>query len=377
MTDPRQFGGSKPAAGTASGKEPFGPLDCSGFELLLADAAEQTLPASVADQIHVHASGCAACREKLAQALRGREWLLVLKRESLEPPTDLVAKILARTSLAGALGSANPEFPVSRRPIQDVVPETHADPKPASISAKWMPAGKKDRGSKKATHVRDEDSGTPSIPAWQHSSVVVLRRTFIEPRLALVAAMAFFSVALTLNLLGLRLTGLHTADLAPRNMHRAVTRQYAEANARVVRYYENLRIVYEVEARVQQLRRAAQTSTPPQQPAKPRKQSFDSTGDSSNTTDGPHHGRLADNPLAGENKHAIAPALPDPKPIATGPQMEAALGLPLAAPAAAHTRAASFLPRIALRPAPLASSCSLRAICFSVRYFSTRERRLA
>ena len=75
--------------------------------------------------------------------------------------------------------------------------------------------------------------------------------------MALVAAMAFFSISLTLNLMGVKLTQFRAADLEPQAMRRAVTRQYAQANARVVHYYENLRIVYEVESRVHQLRQAA------------------------------------------------------------------------------------------------------------------------
>ncbi len=377
MTDTRQFGANKPAAEPASKKEPLGQLDCSRFELLLAESVEQTLPENVAEQVHTHANGCAACRDKLAQARRGREWLLVVKQESLEPSAGLVAKILARTSLAGAPGAASTESALPSRPVQDILPGMHSGLGAASVPAETASGHKERRRGSDADYLPGDGSAARSIPAWQHSSVVVLRRTFIEPRLALVAAMAFFSVALTLNLLGVRLTGLHASDLTPRNMHRAVTRQYAEANARVVRYYENLRIVYEMEARVQQLRRAAQTTTPSQQPARPRKQSFDSTGDSSSSTAGSHPGRMANNPLARDAKHAISPGLPDPKPIVTGPEVDALLRVPSAEPGTAPTLAALSSPSIPLRPALLAASCPLHTTGSSMRYFSTRERRLA
>jgi hypothetical protein len=387
MTDPRQFGAGKPTAGPTAGKERSNPLDCAAVELWLAESAEEMLPPTVAEQLHAHARGCAACQEKLAQARRGREWLLVLKQESVEPPVGLVAKILAQTSLAGTLGAAGTLAAASDTSVLDIASDASGMNPGAGddgVSAKATAGGKRGRNSKEVPYIPGEDPAARSIPAWQHSSVVVLRRTFIEPRLALVAAMAFFSIALTLNLMGVRLTSLHAADLAPRNMHRAVTRQYVEANARVVRYYENLRIVYEVEARVQQLRRAAETSTPPEQKAKPRKQSSDvtgdSTGDSSQGAEGSRRGPLADNPLVREDKHTAPPALPDPKPVMTGPETDVALRWPLSTlleTTPELTLATFFVAQLVFRPAPLASSCSLRTACFSMRYFSTRERRLA
>ncbi len=337
MRDPGQFGSNKPPVGSASS----GPLDCAAVELWLAAAAEKTLPSGVAEQLRAHSADCAACKEKLAQARRGREWLLVLKQESFETPVDLVAKILARTSLASATEQASV-------PIRKVLDFAKSD-------------AEHQRAPDVAGHLPDSNAvpANPSTPAWQRSSVVVLRRTFLEPRLALVAAMAFFSISLTLNLIGIRLTNLHAADLSPRNMHRAVTRQYADANAHVVRYYENLRIVYEVEARVQQLRRAAETSTPTQQGAKPRKQSSDSSGNSSNDSS---TGRV--------NYAASHP--PSPPSLSTDRSAEATAG---------HTLATSFVTpfatQVSSQLAPQASSCPLQTICSSMHYFSIRGRRLA
>ena len=77
--------------------------------------------------------------------------------------------------------------------------------------------------------------------------------TLLQPRLAMTAAMAFFSVALTLNLTGIRITDLRARDLRPSN----IKRTFSEANAHVVRYYDNLRVVYELESRVRDLQRSA------------------------------------------------------------------------------------------------------------------------
>ena len=74
-------------------------------------------------------------------------------------------------------------------------------------------------------------------------------QTMLQPRLAMTAAMAFFSIALTLNLTGIRITNLRASDLKPSSIMRSAY----EAKARVVRYSDNLRVVYELESRVREL----------------------------------------------------------------------------------------------------------------------------
>jgi hypothetical protein len=68
------------------------------------------------------------------------------------------------------------------------------------------------------------------------------------------AAMAFFSIALTLNLAGVRLSNLRLADLRPRAVRSYMERQLTMASVPIVRYYDHLRFVYEVEARMRELR---------------------------------------------------------------------------------------------------------------------------
>ncbi len=84
----------------------------------------------------------------------------------------------------------------------------------------------------------------------------------LQPRLAMTAAMAFFSIALTLNLTGVRLTDLRASDLKPSSIMRSAS----QAKASVVRYTDNLRVVYELESRVRDLQRSSDdngsTSTP-------------------------------------------------------------------------------------------------------------------
>jgi hypothetical protein len=83
-------------------------------------------------------------------------------------------------------------------------------------------------------------------------------RRFAEPRLLMTAAMAFFSIALTLNLTGIRLTSLHLADLRPTAVRSFMERRLTMASTPIIRYYDHLRFVYEVESRMRELKRVTQ-----------------------------------------------------------------------------------------------------------------------
>jgi len=70
-------------------------------------------------------------------------------------------------------------------------------------------------------------------------------KSHFQPRMAMTAAMAFFSLALTMNL-----TGLHLSDLRPS----AIQRSVADARASAARSFQSMRVVYQVESRVNELR---------------------------------------------------------------------------------------------------------------------------
>jgi hypothetical protein len=96
-------------------------------------------------------------------------------------------------------------------------------------------------------------------------------RQVMEPRLMMTVAMAFFSIALTLNLAGVKVTDLRASDFQPSRLRANITRQYYSANEQVTKYYKNLRLVYEMESKVRELRRTTDTepAPPPQQTPKP------------------------------------------------------------------------------------------------------------
>jgi hypothetical protein len=171
-------------------------------------------------------------------ARRGTDWLDMLKTSRPEPPADLLQRILATTGpaagLDSALSSASAAQPNTLLGGPMLVPA-------AAAPVAYVPAGN-------------------VLPFRQRVvNAFHLRSTFMQPRLAMTAAMAFFSIALTLNLTGVHITQLRASDLKPSSLRRS----FYDANARVVRSIDNLRVVYELESRVQVLQGHDDSTTTP------------------------------------------------------------------------------------------------------------------
>ena len=211
-------------------QNPGGQLPCEEWEALLADALDGTLKATDQAAFNLHGKDCPLCAEMLAQAKRGREWMQFLQEEP-PVPADLVTKILDRTS-----GATLPQLAVAG-------------------AAQPM-----------------------ALPVGQFN----MRRSFKDARMLMTAAMAFFSIALTLNLIGIRLDTLRMADLKPAALQMNIARQFYGAKKQMVSYYENLRLVYEVESKMRELRQDANTEQNTQ-PRKDEKQQSNPQGDTHKT----------------------------------------------------------------------------------------------
>ena len=70
-----------------------------------------------------------------------------------------------------------------------------------------------------------------------------------QPRFAMSFGMAFFSLSISLSLAGVKVSDVRHVDLRPS----AIKRTYYETTGRVVKYYENIRFVYEIESRMREL----------------------------------------------------------------------------------------------------------------------------
>jgi hypothetical protein len=203
------------------------PAACAVCEAMLPDAVDGTLTAAEQRVFDAHVAGCVECVQELEEAQRGAAWLGMLKTQTPEVPAGLLSKILARTT--GADGAATVAAAgIATRAFHD-------------------------------ENVKGWATQPVTAPAWAISSLwrrvvrtftVDGRATSFQPRLAMTAAMAFFSVALTLNLTGVKVRDLRAANFTPSGMRRTV----ADMSASATRSFQNLRVVYQVESRVSDLR---------------------------------------------------------------------------------------------------------------------------
>jgi hypothetical protein len=237
--DLNQFGSAKP---TQSGD----PSHCAQCEAMLTDALDGTL--SPADQaaFDLHLLSCVPCTSMMADAQRGAAWLEMLKSPRPEPPAALLERILAQTS-AQTSGAASTDTTPS--PVPYLVPSNTLLGRPPAPGI-----------SLQASNV------LPFRSRFAAFNLRSIGHTLLQPRLAMTAAMAFFSIALTMNLTGIHITQLRASDLRPSSLKRS----FYEANAHVVRYYDNLRVVYELESRVHDLQQATDSDSDPNAtPAQP------------------------------------------------------------------------------------------------------------
>jgi Putative zinc-finger len=233
-----------------AGNQPGDNGHCAQCESMLADALDGTLSAADQKLFDDHMAHCGPCAQLLADAQRGAAWLEMLRTPAPEPPAALLEMILARTSGMLAVGDAGRIAPAGMQHA-GLAGATLGQADPLSGAAALTPDSR--------------DYGVPGAVA-PYGNVVPFRRRataafrgssfgqiVLQPRLAMTAAMAFFSIALTMDLTGVRLQDLHASDLRPS----ILKRHFYSANARVVQYYEGLRVVYELESRVHDLQSAS------------------------------------------------------------------------------------------------------------------------
>ncbi len=89
-----------------------------------------------------------------------------------------------------------------------------------------------------------------------------------QPRFVMSFGMIFFSFSLALNAAGVKPSDVARIDLRPAALRHA----YNDAQIKVVKYYDNIRFVYEIESKVRELKRANTPAEPaPEQQKENRK----------------------------------------------------------------------------------------------------------
>jgi hypothetical protein len=209
---------------------------CGEWEAVLADALDGLLTPADEAAFTAHRSCCPACAALYEEARRGREWLEFLSPEP-EAPEGLLARILAQTG--PELGT-----PGHAAGCDLAAGGGSAVPKPPVFILAFTPA---------------------SAPSWLRPGLMARIQRFAEPRLMMTAAMAFFSIAMTLNLTGLRLSSLPLSELRPsavRSLPSAarafLERRLTAASTPIIRYYDHSRLIYEVQATMRELRRTTE-----------------------------------------------------------------------------------------------------------------------
>jgi Putative zinc-finger len=171
-------------------------MNCAEFEVLLADYLDNTLPAPERAALQQHASSCVSCLELLKDASGALGFLQ--RAEEVVFPAELVTRI-----------------------------------------AYQAPAGR----------IRDpfERQGFFSrlIGRWL--------RPVLQPRLVMGMAMTILSFAMLERCTGVRVQQIQAADLNPVRIWGGVEDRAVRLKDRAVKYYENLRWVYEIEVRLRSL----------------------------------------------------------------------------------------------------------------------------
>lgn len=203
-------------------------MQCAEFDLVMADAIDGLLTGEQLAKFESHKASCPACAAMFADTAAGASWLQDLGE--IEPPRNLVHNIVAATSgVAVAAAEAKAE---------------------------------------EASH----------RPLWERlkNAVRPVLSPVFTPRFAMSAAMAFFSVSTVLTVGDIKVSDFRKMDLTPKG----IARTYYATEAKAVKYYENIRLVYEIESRVRELRRAATTdSNEEQKDEKPNNKGKESTGE--------------------------------------------------------------------------------------------------
>jgi hypothetical protein len=201
-------------------------MECSEFEALLADALDNAIAADSRTAFDEHGRSCAVCGPMLAEALEGM--LMVRGLAELEPPKNLVHNILAATSRKEATAEQIAE----------------------EAKLGWME--------------RLRRSVSPGVGGLLHS------------RFAMSFAMAFFSLSITLTLAGVKITDVKNMVEHPTLLRKSVVLGYTNVEAKVTSYYENLRLVYQVQAKVRELKK---NTAPASEPGENRQQNRKSAPD--------------------------------------------------------------------------------------------------
>lgn len=170
-------------------------MTCAEFEILLADYVDGTLHAAQKSALEAHYGECAACAELVRDVTAATGF--IERASVLEPPAELVTRILF-------------DLPQAKR---------------AAPKEKVQGFGRR-------------------IMGWLEP--------VLQPKFAMGMAMTILSFSMLAQFAGIQVRPLKAADLDPVRVWASIDSQAQRTWERAVKYYENLKLVYEVQTRLKE-----------------------------------------------------------------------------------------------------------------------------
>lgn len=197
-------------------------MTCAEFEIVLSDYVDGSVTVDQRRAIEAHADDCAACRELLRDVFHAVTFLE--RAEEVTPPAELITHLVY-----------------------------HA------------PKGR--------IHDEFERRG------WWSRAVARWLQPVLQPRMVMSMAMTILSFAMLGKCTGVRIQEITAADLNPAVIWNNLEDKAFRTWDRTVKYYDNLRLVYEMETRLKEMQDTAQGArTPSQNGASPAGGNHDNGG---------------------------------------------------------------------------------------------------
>ncbi len=194
-------------------------MNCAEFEGILADYLDGSLSDAERAAVEEHTAACAGCREFMADVTGGIQFLK--RQDAIQPPDELITRIAYLTP---------------RGPTRDPFERQ-------SLLGRWK-------------------------QRWL--------TPVLQPRLAMSMAMTILSFAMLVRCTGVQVQRIRPADLSPVRVWDGVEDKALRVKDQVFKYYDNLRIVYEVETHLRDLEEPS--AAPPAAPLGTAGKSSDKSG---------------------------------------------------------------------------------------------------
>ena len=188
-------------------------MNCAELESILADYIDGTLNGAERAALEQHASSCAVCQEFIADVTGAMTFLK--GAEDIEPPPTLITRIAYQAPRSRMREPFDKQGFLSR------------------VAAKWL-------------------------------------QPILQPRLVMGMAMTVLSFAMLERCTGVKVQRVQPADLNPVKVWANVEEKAVRVKDRLVKNYDNLRVVYEIETRLKDLQQQ-QENTQDQAAGKPDK----------------------------------------------------------------------------------------------------------